>query len=179
MNAAARRAWSRARALALCAALTALTLAACARSREPGPSAQPTPSPADATAPLDEVSADRARATAVIHDYYAAIDARRYRDAYALWASGGAASGQSLEAFSAGFARTDSVAVRLGTPGAIEGAAGSRYLDVPVDIVAVQSDGTRQRFAGTYTLRRTVVDGATPEQRSWRIQSARITRSQP
>jgi hypothetical protein len=157
------------------AALTLLTLAACGRSREPERAPEPSPAATGANAEPD-MATDLARATAVVRDYYAAIDARRYRDAYVLWASGGAASGKSFEAFRDGFTQTDSVAVSLGAPGPIEGAAGSRYLDVPVEIAALQTDGTRQRFAGTYTLRRSVVDGATPEQRSWRIHSAQIRR---
>jgi hypothetical protein len=165
----------RTRAVLLGAALTLLTLSACGRNRVPERAPEPSPVATSATSEPD-VETDLARATAVVRDYYAAIGARRYHDAYALWASGGAASMKSFEAFADGFARTDSVAVSLGAPGPIEGAAGSRYVDVPVEIVALQSDGTRQRFAGTYTLRRSVVDGATPEQRSWRIYSAHIRR---
>jgi len=55
---------------------------------------------------------------------------------------------------------------------AIEGAAGSQYATVPVTIGATLRDGRRQRFEGTYTLRRSVVDGATAEQRRWRIVKA-------
>jgi ornithine carbamoyltransferase len=50
----------------------------------------------------------------------------------------------------------------------------ARYATVPVIIDAVTRDGTKQRFTGTYTLRRAMVDGATPEQRRWRIYSARL-----
>ena len=91
-----------------------------------------------------------------------------------LWASDGAASGRSLEAFRDGFASTASVDVVLGTPGRIEGAAGSRYVEIPVRITAIATDSTRQAFVGRYTLRRNVVDGATPEQRAWRIHSAQM-----
>jgi hypothetical protein len=112
----------------------------------------------------------------VIRDYYSAINERRYEDAYRLWGSGGAASGQTLETFRDGFASTTSVEVTIGIPGPIEGAAGSRYVEIPVRIAAVAKDGLRQSFSGTYTMRRAVVDGATPEQRAWRIHSARVTR---
>jgi len=54
------------------------------------------------------------------------------------------------------------------------GRRGSRYVEIPVRITAVTTDGARQAFIGTYTLRRSVVDGATPEQRAWRIHSAKI-----
>ena len=49
---------------------------------------------------------------------------------------------------------------------------GSRYIEVPVSVEATSRDGKVRRFVGAYTLRRSVVDGATPEQRAWRIASA-------
>ena len=55
-------------------------------------------------------------------------------------------------------------------------AAGSRYVEIPVRITAVATDGGRRAFSGSYTLRRSVVDGATAEQRAWRIYSASIRR---
>jgi hypothetical protein len=112
----------------------------------------------------------------VVLAYYRAINERRYRDAYRLWESDGAASGKSVEAFRDGFGSTASVGVVLGAPGRIEGAAGSRYIEIPVRITAIASDGGRQAFIGRYTLRRSVVDGATPEQRTWRIYSAHVRR---
>lgn len=122
----------------------------------------------------DAIRADKQAALEVIRSYYAAITERRYREARGLWASSGAASGQTLEEFQSGFANTAAVEVDMGDAGQIGAAAGSRYLDVPVRIRARLRDGTRQEFQGTYTLRRSVVDGATAEQRAWRIYSAHI-----
>jgi hypothetical protein len=123
-------------------------------------------------APSD-TGGDAAAATRVIEQYYEAIDARDYPRAWSLWSDSGRASGQTLSEFGAGFAETSSVRVDVGAPGRIEGAAGSRFVSVPVTIEAIDSAG-RRSFAGTYTLRRSVVDGATREQRSWRIHSAEI-----
>jgi hypothetical protein len=117
-----------------------------------------------------------AGAAAVVRDYYRAIDEHRYRDAYRLWGSEGAASGKSFEEFEAGFARTTSTAVEVGRPGPMGAAAGSRYVEIPVRVIANHRDEGRQVFAGTYTLRRSVVDGATPAQRTWHLYSARIER---
>ena len=118
-----------------------------------------------------------AQAAEVIRRYYAAIGARDYRRAYELWSEGGAASGQTLEEFTAGFARTARTEATIGEPGRIEGAAGSRYVEVPVVVRAVTDAGEEQRFEGTYVLRRSVVDGATAEQRLWHIHSADIMSS--
>src|SRR5690606_20502225 len=59
---------------------------------------------ADATvvdvAPGEPSAAD---AVAVLRDYYAAIGARDFTRAHAMWSDGGKASGQTLEQFAAGF----------------------------------------------------------------------------
>ena len=113
-------------------------------------------------------------AVAVIRRYYEAIQARELPQAYRLWAGEGDASGQTFEDFEAGFAETSSVSVETGAPGRIEGAAGSRYIEVPVHITATTRDGRVQHFQGTYVLRRSVVDGASEEQRAWHIHSAEL-----
>ena len=59
-----------------------------------------------------------------------------------------------------------------GDPINADAGAGQRYIQVPVALTATRVDGSVHRYAGTYTLHRTVVDGATDEQRAWRIASA-------
>ncbi|TWI09512.1 hypothetical protein [Aerolutibacter ruishenii] len=135
--------------------------------------------PADGLA-VDGVPAETAtepgptEAVGLVRDYYAAINRGDFARAYALWSDGGRASGQSPQDFAAGFTDTVGVSVQIGTPGAVEGAAGSRYVQVPVTLVARQRDGSERAFAGSFTLRRAVIDGATDEQRAWRIASANL-----
>ena len=112
----------------------------------------------------------------VIRRYYAAIAMRDYRRAHALWSGEGRASGQTPDEFAAGFASTARVEVHVGVPGRVEGAAGSRFVEIPVDVRAVTDAGEEQRFEGSYVLRRSVVDGATAAQRRWRIASANLSR---
>jgi len=123
-------------------------------------------SAADSTSPTSAV--------AWIRGYYKAIDEHRYRDAYAHWEQGGRASGKSFDEFREGFGETERVEVTVGTPGPIGAAAGSRYIEVPVRIAARTRAGAQQKFSGSYTLRLSLVDGATPEQRSWHIYSAAV-----
>lgn len=118
-------------------------------------------------------------AVAVVRDYYAAINARSYARAYALWSDGGRASGQSPQQFADGFADTTGVSVEILPPGRVDAAAGSRYLEVPVALTASQRDGSQRKYVGAYVLRRAVVDGATPEQRAWRIGSADLREVKP
>lgn len=116
--------------------------------------------------------ADPDAAILVLREYYAAINARDYAKAYAQWSDGGRASGQSPQQFADGYATTQGVSVVLGEPGPIEGAAGSRYVQIPATLDATQADGSLRHYTGTFTLRMTVVDGASEAQRSWHIASA-------
>jgi len=160
-----------------CAVLLAFLAGAWACRPDPPASPAPPPPPERAAPSLqapepDSQSAEAA--AAIIRAYYDAINRHAFDEAYRLWGSGGAASGKSYETFVKGFAGTESVRADVGPPSRIEGAAGSRYVTVPVAILATGAGGRTVRFAGTYTLRRSVVDGATPEQRTWHIDSARI-----
>ena len=118
-------------------------------------------------------------AVEVVRAYYAAINAGSYARAYTLWSDGGNASGQSPQQFADGFDDTSEVAVEFMAPGRIDAAAGSRYIEVPVALRATRDDGSVHHYVGAYTLRRAVVDGASEEQRAWRIAAADIREVQP
>lgn len=132
--------------------------------------------PTDPSAAAEPTASD---AVGVLHAYFDAINARAFPQAYAAWSDGGRSSGQTPEQFAAGFADTIRVEATPGAPGAVDAAAGSRYIEVPVSIVATHRDGSTHRYEGLYTLRRAVVDGATPEQRAWRIASAELRETPP
>lgn len=163
----------------------ALALSACAPActRTDDAAAAPPSSIAPATDPGPSTEAagtgDQATPAAarqVVVDYYAAIDAGEYAKAYALWSDNGAASGQTFEHFSGGYANTRSVRAVVGDPADEEGAAGSRYIQVPVQLNAIQRDGSERRYRGRFTLRALVADGATLEQRRWHLASAEMQR---
>lgn len=118
-------------------------------------------------------------AVAVVRDYYAAINARDLARAYALWSDGGRSSGQSPQQFAAAFADVDGITVQIGEPGAIEAAAGSRFIEVPVAVASTRRGGEQRGYRGSYVLRRAMVDGASAEQRAWRIASADLREVQP
>ncbi|MHB9001624.1 MAG: hypothetical protein ACYC9N_19145 [Thermoanaerobaculia bacterium] len=81
----------------------------------------------------------QAAAVEVLREYYAAIDARDYERAYKAWGPHGP-PGQTLEEFKQGFADTNRVRVETGAASRVEGAAGSRYVEVPVTIVAMGTE---------------------------------------
>jgi hypothetical protein len=122
--------------------------------------------PAPAAEPTSEEAVD------ALQQYYSAIEAGDFGTAYALWADGGRASGQTPDQFAAGFAQTSNLSPMFDAPARVEGAVGSRFIEVPVAVEATLRDGTVKRYVGAYVLRRSVVEGATDEQREWRIASA-------
>lgn len=148
-------------------------------AKTPAPAKQ-TPSPRTPPTPEPTSSASRSGADSVgdpveiVRDYYGAIRAHDFLRAYEMWDLAGQSNRKSFAQFEAGFDSTESVDVRTGVPGRVEGAAGSRFITVPVEIDSRLRDGTHQRFTGTYTLRRVVVPGASAAQRRWHLYAANI-----
>lgn len=137
------------------------------------PSTEVTPPPTETVGPDgpgEEPTAEDAVET--LSNYFAAIDAGDYETAYAFWGDGGASSGQSFEEFAAGFEDTESFAVELGEASEVEPAAGSRFIEIPVQITATLTSGDEQQFEGSYSLRRAVVEGGV---RAWHLYSADVT----
>lgn len=117
-----------------------------------------------------------AAAADVVRRYYSAINARDFSTAWTLWGDDGR-PGQTFAAFEAGFAKTRSTRVTIGPLEPGDAGAGSIYQPVPVTVDATLNDGTRQRFVGSYTVRRVNdVDGATPAQLRWHLGSAQLRR---
>lgn len=115
-------------------------------------------------------------ARAVVVDYYAALNGGDHAAAYARWSDGGAASGQGFEDFAKGYANTLAIQAQVGEAHDLQGAAGSQYIEVPVQLVASQRDGSKRQYRGKFFLRAVLADGATAEQRRWHLASADIQR---
>jgi membrane-bound inhibitor of C-type lysozyme len=120
-------------------------------------------------APFTEASAQGA--ANVVQTYYALLEAGKYGQAYRLWEPG--AAGMDPRAFAASFARYSEYHANVGAPGRIDSGAGQRYVTVPVQAYGRLKQGAEPfNMRGSVTLRRTGdVDGATAEQRRWRIRS--------
>lgn len=168
----------RARTIGVCVAALALACGDGPDARDGATVGTGTDAPgmneADTVAVVDTGPAIDTGPADVVRAYYEAIAAGDHAAAHAMWGDEGRASGLTLEEFRAGFARTDTVFVEPGPPGRVEGAAGSRYVELPVTVQARTIDGRRQCFRGRYVLRRSVVDGATPAQRRWHLYAANI-----
>ena len=179
--------------LALLPLVAIAALGACSRPNpDPAPAPAPIPIPrvamtrveppepgapgglADDRTPISEApfNADSAQGAAnVMQTYFALLGERGYDRAWALWRDGGKASGQATAAaFAASFDRYSQYNALVGGPGAIEGAAGSLYVTVPVVIYGRLRTGAEVHEKGEATLRRVNdVPGSTPEQRRWHI----------
>jgi hypothetical protein len=116
-----------------------------------------------------------AAAAAVVKRYYAALNARDYDTAWAQWGDNGAPN-QSRAQFERGFSQTRSTRVTIGAMQPGDAGAGSIYQTVPVTVEATLTNGRRQRFSGTYVVRRVNgVDGASAAQLRWHIGSAQLS----
>jgi hypothetical protein len=103
----------------------------------------------------------------VVQTYYALIEEGRYEQARQLrWDR----DTLSEARFEAQFAPYSDYHATIGAPSEIQGAAGSSYVEVPVQLYGRRKDGKPFGTAGTITLRRVNdVPGSTDEQRSWHI----------
>jgi hypothetical protein len=171
------------------AALSAvLTLAACGRAEPPREAGTPPPTAAEPVVPAapgtpgglpDDRTPLAEGPTApqsaqgagqVVQSYFALLESGRYAEARKLWTEGGRASGATPEGFAARFAAYESYHANIGAPGRIEGAAGSLYVAVPVQVYGRLETGAPMDVKGEVKLRRSNdVPGSTPEQRAWRI----------
>lgn len=108
----------------------------------------------------------------VLQTYFALIEAGKYQEAWKLRWKGRGDNAGSARDFAASFGRYAEYHANIGAPGDVSGAAGSLYVDVPVQIYGRTKDGKSFSSAGTITLRRVNdVPGSTAEERSWRIYS--------
>jgi hypothetical protein len=104
----------------------------------------------------------------VLQSYFALLESDRTSQAGQLWSN----SAEKAK-FDARLAKYSEIHANIGKPGDLEGAAGSSYVDVPVQLYGRLKDGKEFHALGSMTLRRVNdVDGSTAEQRKWHIYKA-------
>ena len=138
---------------------------------------------ADDRTPMSEApfTPDSAQGAAnVVQTYYALIGEGKYREARALWGDKGAESGQSADDFAASFAKYSEYHANIGAPGEVDAGAGQRYVTVPVQAYARLKSGAAAYWIGSAVLHRTAdIDGATAEDKTWRIKSIDLKPAPP
>lgn len=117
----------------------------------------------DDRASLDERPAQAGSAQAaatVVETYYTLLESGRTTEASKLRSDGVA---EDLTKYA-------TLGAQVGRPGAVEGAAGSLYVEVPVSMYGRYATGEAYLMGGKVVLRRVNdVPGSTAEQRAWRI----------
>jgi hypothetical protein len=143
------------------------------RADSSGPANRAAPAPGDDRTPVSEApftDTSAQSAANVVQTYYALLEAGRAAEAWRLWSGAGEASGLGAAEFAARRSRYREYHAEIFAPGAIEGAAGSLYVDVPVRVYGRTAAGAPFERRGTVTLRRVNdVPGSTAEQRRWHI----------
>lgn len=149
---------------------------------EPIPPGQPGGLPDDRT-PISEApfTADSPQGAAdVMQVYFALIGEKRFDQAWELWngepTDGVNASGMTKAEFVADKNRYYQYSAQVGAPGLSDGAAGSIFITVPVQIYGRLKTGEAFHHRGDATLRRiNDVEGSTERQRQWHISGIATT----
>lgn len=112
-------------------------------------------------------------AAQVVQGYYGLLEEKRFSDAQDLWADRSAIGSQDDAAFAARFRGFSEIHANIGGPGEAEGAAGSLYVSVPVQVYArVAASGKPWYALRQVTLRRVNdVPGSNTADRRWHIES--------
>ncbi len=106
--------------------------------------------------------------------YFALIGEKKFDDAWELWNSAPTeeanGTGFTKAQFAADMQRYYQYSAQVGAPGLTDGAAGSTFITVPVQIYGRLKSGEAFHQRGDATLRRVNdVDGSTERQRDWHI----------
>lgn len=108
----------------------------------------------------------------VLQQWGGALEQRRFGDAWTFSSAGSFARKQGEATFTKFWSKYREIHVLIGAPEAMEGAAGSSFVEIPVQIYGRMADGTPYNLRGPAVLRRVNdVPGATKEQLQWRIES--------
>lgn len=167
--------------------LAAVALASCGPQHErqqaarnaseravPAPTAPPTavrtesaPAPSTAKAPEPAIDPKGTEAAVqLVQQFAGLLNERKFDEAYMLLEPNAPPRAE----FDRSWGQFDTFTVRLGTPGQQEGAAGSIYLSVPLDVSAV-GHGKSIHLSPIVILRRVNdVPGSTEAQRHWHIE---------
>lgn len=134
---------------------------------------QPPPPHLDPDAPPIAAEKTALGAARRLQEYCDAVATKRYRAAYSYWGGDGQASGMTFAQFRDSFAKYRAYDCHIGKPGETDGAAGSIYIEIPLQVTGVLTRGGGFRLVGPVTMKRVNdVDGATPAQLRWHIVSS-------
>jgi hypothetical protein len=112
-------------------------------------------------------------AAQVVEGYYALLEQRRFDDAQDLWREGSVAAEESDARFAARFRGFSEIHANIGAPADPEGAAGSSYVTVPVQVYGRLTANGKPFYAlrQVTLVRVNDVPGSSKEDRRWHIEA--------
>lgn len=112
-------------------------------------------------------------AAQVVQGYYGLLEERRFEEAQDLWKDDSPIGAEDQERFARRFRGFSEVHANVGAPGTVEGAAGSLYVTVPVQVYGrIALNGKPWYTLRQVTLRRVDdVPGSAEADRRWHIES--------
>lgn len=112
-------------------------------------------------------------AAQVVQGYFGLLESKKFEDAQDLWDQDGAIGSQDDAHFAARFRGFSEIHANIGAPTEPEGAAGSTFVTVPVQVYGrIAANGKPWYALRQVTLRRSNdVPGSTPDERRWHIES--------
>jgi hypothetical protein len=130
----------------------------------------------DDRTPLEEGAGDPKGpqgAAQVVQGYYGLLEERRFDEAQDLWLDQSAVGAEDVEAFVRRFRSFSEIHANIGAPGQIEGAAGSLYVTVAVQVYGrLAANGKPWYRLRQVTLRRANdVPGSSDADRRWHIET--------
>src|SRR5690606_14414355 len=143
---------------------------------EDNPESGLAPAPDSSGGPAAGAPPDGSQAASAVRAYYDAVRSSDLAGSLAAWSDGGRATGRTPDQFAAGLEGLVVVSVSIGEAGRMEGAAGSRYVELPVTVTSRGSDGGEVRQVGSFVMRSAQVEGAAP---GWFIDSAELRELRP
>lgn len=109
-------------------------------------------------------------AAQIVQTYGSLLEQGKYAEAYKMWGQGGDVAGMSEKQFTDRFAQYSEVHTMVGAPTDPEGAAGSIYVTVPMQIYGRLKTGGTFNLVGPIILKRVNnVPGATKAQLEWHL----------
>ncbi|RST30045.1 hypothetical protein HMF7854_03800 [Sphingomonas ginkgonis] len=121
---------------------------------------------AEPKGPIDPRSAEAAGQ--LVQHYAALVESKRFADAATLF------PGQAQQTGLADVRSWSELHMQIGKPGETEGAPGSIYCTVPVQLYGTREGKTVRRRADVIVSRVNDVDGSTPAQRRWHIRQINL-----
>lgn len=114
----------------------------------------------------------------VLQRYAGLLEQRKFAEARLLWSDDGKASGLTEKEFSDSFTQYSEIHSEIGSPGEMEGAAGSSFVEIPFRLFGKLASGKPFNQVGSVAMRRVNdVPGSSAADRQWHLYRSDLAKS--